>query len=74
MTDLTISVEKIKATKTYCSLNKIQQEFIIKRENRKLITNALIVHRNTSIIPANVFGYNLMVLEDLILGESAKIN
>ena len=72
MTDQTITVEKIQSTKTFEGLNAIQKEFVLKRENRKLITNALVVCRNTGVVPGNVHGYNLLVVNEIILGESVK--
>ena len=38
------------------------------------MTNALIVHKSTGVIPGNVFGYNLAILQEMILGESEKID
>ena len=70
--DTTISIKTIEATDAFKNLSKVQQSFCLKRTNRLLLTNALIVHRNTGIIPANVQGYNSLLLGDLILGESAK--
>lgn len=69
----TISTEKIQSTETYKSLNHIQKEFAVKRANRLLITNALIVAKSNGVIPGNVFGYNLSIVKE-ILGESVKID
>jgi len=66
----TITINQIENTKAFQSLNPIQQSFAIKRKNRELLTNALIVHKSTGVIPGNVFGYNLAILEEMILGES----
>lgn len=68
----TITINQIENTKAFQSLNSIQQSFAVKRKNRELLTNALIVHKSTGVIPGNVFGYNLAILEEMILGESAK--
>jgi len=73
MNDQTITIEQIQATKTYQSLNSIQQSFIIKRGNRELLSHALVVYKNTGDIPGNVSGYNLNVMRDFILGESEKL-
>lgn len=70
--DTTISIQTIEATNAFKNLNKVQQSFCLKRSNRLILTNALIVHKNTGVIPSNVKGYNLGLLEDLILGESVK--
>ena len=72
MTNDTITIEQITATKTYGSLNTIQQSFCIKRKNRQSLTDALIVFRNTNVIPGCVFGYNLGILGDLIKFEQPK--
>lgn len=72
MTDQTITVEQIQGTKTFESLNSTQQSFSLKRANRMIITNGLVVHRNTDVIPANIQGYNVGILNDLIISESAK--
>lgn len=73
MTDQTITIEQIQETKTYQSLNAIQQSFITKRGNRELLSHALVVYKNTDVIPGNVSGYNLGVMHDFIIGESAKL-
>ena len=65
MTNETISIEQITATKTYGSLNSIQQSFCIKRKNRQALTDALIVHKNTDVIPGCVHGYNLSIVKEL---------
>ncbi len=70
----TISINQIENTKAYQSLNAIQQSFAVKRKNREVLTNALIVHKSTGVIPGNVSGYNLLIVEEMILGESAKID
>lgn len=67
----TISTEKIQSTEAYKSLNNIQKEFVVKRANRLIITNALIVAKSNGVIPGNVVGYNLRIVEEL-LGESVK--
>jgi len=72
MENIVISIERIKDTNAWKKLNPIQQSFCLKRSNRSLLSNGLIVHKNTGVVPANVQGYNLSVLEDLILGESVK--
>jgi len=68
----TISINEIESTKAFQSLNAIQKSFAVKRKNREILTNALIVHKNSGIIPGNVVGYNLNIVEEMIIGESAK--
>jgi hypothetical protein len=70
--DTTISIKTIEATDAFKNLSKVQQSFCLKRANRLILTNALIVNRNTGIIPSNISGYNLFVLQEIILGESVK--
>jgi len=66
MNDQTITVEQIQATKTYESLNKTQKTFCVKRDNRKLLTNALIIRTTSGIVPGTIFGYNVGILNDLV--------
>lgn len=68
----TISINEIESTKAFQSLNAIQKSFAVKRKNREILTNALIVHRNSGVVPGNVSGYNLLIVEEMVLGESAK--
>ena len=70
--DTTISIKTIEATKAFQSLSKVQQSFCLKRANRLILTNAMIIHKNTGIIPANICGYNLFVLQEMIMGEFMK--
>ncbi len=70
--DTTISIKTIEATDAFKNLSKVQQSFCLKRANRLVLTNALIVYKNTGIIPSNVSGYNLFVIQEMILGEFMK--
>lgn len=62
----TITIQSIENTKAFQELNKIQQGFVVKRKNREILTNALIVYKNTNLIPGNISGYNLAVVKELI--------
>jgi len=62
----TITINQIENTKAFQSLNSIQQSFAVKRKNRELLTNAPIVHKSTGVIPGNVFGYNLLIIKELM--------
>jgi hypothetical protein len=64
-----LTTEKIEATATYHNASKIAQSFLTKRATRELIHHALIVYRNTGVIPENVSGKNLAVLKELIFLE-----
>jgi hypothetical protein len=66
MTDKTITTEQIQATNAYQSLNPTQKTFCVKRDNRKTLTNALIIKMTTGIVPGNIFGYNEKILADLV--------
>jgi hypothetical protein len=68
----TITVKQIQETKTFKSLNPIQQSFVLKRKNREQLSHGLVVYRNTDVIPGDVFGYNLDVLKDIINYENKK--
>jgi len=70
--DTTISIKTIEATDAFKNLSKVQQSFCLKRSNRLILTNALIVYKNTGVIPSNVSGYNLFVLQEMIFSELAK--
>ncbi len=73
MTDQTITIEQIQATKSYKLLNPTQKAFSVKRENRKLLTNALIIKMTSGITPGTIFGYNVGILDDLAICESKKL-
>lgn len=60
-----ISIEEIQNTKTFKGLNDIRKQFIVKRANREVITNALIVYKGTGVIPGNIQGYNIELVEEL---------
>lgn len=75
--DKTISTETIQSTFTYINLgnvdpkqpllnNKMNQQFLLKRASRKLITESLIIYNNTKQIPSNITAYQLQVLKELI--------
>lgn len=70
--DATLSINEIENTKAWKGLNNIQQSFAVKRKNRELITNALIVYRSIGSIPGNIHGYNLAIVQEMILGEQVK--
>jgi len=72
--ETTISTQDIEKTYAWQNLNKIQKSFALKRKNREIITNAVIVHKSTGIIPSTAFGYNLAITKELILGESVKFD
>jgi len=72
MTDETITVEQIEVTETFKSLSKTQQSFCTKRNNRKLLTNALIIKLTTGVTPGTIFNYNVGILNELAIGKSGN--
>lgn len=72
-----ISAEEIQETEVYKNLgkidpnhphlnNKITQTLLLKRQSRELITNGLNVWKNTGVIPSNVTGHQLKIVNELI--------
>ena len=72
-----ISSEEIQETEVYKKLgeidpnhphlnNKINQTLLLKRQSRELITNGVNVWKNTGVIPSNVTGHQLKVVNELI--------
>lgn len=64
--DNTITIEQIEATITFSLLSATQRKFAVKRENRKLLTNALIIVSNGQPSPGTITGYNIGILNDLV--------
>jgi hypothetical protein len=64
-----ISIKEIENTKVFKKLNNIQQMFVVKRKNREVITNALIVYKSTGIIPGTVAGYNLAIVQEMLFNK-----
>jgi hypothetical protein len=67
-----ISSEAIQSTQAYQKASFIGRQFLIKRPNRELINNAIIVHRNTRVIPGNISGANLEVVKELIIQDDTE--
>lgn len=72
-----ISTEEIQETEVYKNLgkidpnhphlnNKITQTLLLKRQSRELITNGVNVWKNTGVIPSNVTGHQLKIVNELI--------
>jgi hypothetical protein len=72
-----ISSEEIQETEVYKNLgkidpnhphlnNKINQTLLLKRQSRELITHGVNVWKNTGVIPTNVTGHQLKVVNELI--------
>jgi hypothetical protein len=67
-----MTIEKIQSTETYQKASFIGKQFLIKRANREIINNAIIVYRNTKIIPGNISGVNLLIAKELIVLDNLK--
>jgi len=72
-----ISSEEIQETEIYKKLgetdpkhphlnNKITQTLLLKRQSRELITHGVNVWKNTGVIPSNVTGHQLKIVNELI--------
>ena len=72
-----ISSEEVQETEVYKNLgkidpnhphlnNKINQTLLLKRQSRELITNGVNVWKNTGVIPSNVTGHQLKIVNELI--------
>ncbi len=72
-----ISSEEIQETEVYKKLgeidpkhphlnNKITQTLLLKRQSRELITHGVNVWKNTGVIPSNVTGHQLKIVNELI--------
>lgn len=72
-----ISSEEVQETEFYKKLgevdpnhphlnNKITQTLLLKRQSRELITHGVSVWKNTGVIPSNVTGNQLKIVNELI--------
>jgi hypothetical protein len=69
-----LSTEVIQDTEAYKSASNIAKTFLTKRGAREIISNALIVYKNTGSILTNVTGNNLKVLNELIRNHHSANN
>ena len=61
--------EEIEATAAYKKLDPCFQSLVLKRSNKKIISTALLIHRNSGVLQGSVGGNNLRVLKELIEKE-----
>jgi ribosomal protein S7 len=61
-----VSNEEIQETKIYQKLEKVFQKMVMKYNNKKAISEALIVYNSTGVIPSSIGGNNLHVLKGII--------
>lgn len=64
-----VSIQEIEKTNVFKNLNNIQQMFVVKRKNREILTNALIVYKSTGVIPGTVHGYNLAIVHEMLFNK-----
>jgi len=62
----TITIEQVQATENYSKLTPIQKMFVVKRQNRELLTNGLTAFNTTGVVCGSIQGYNIGILNDLI--------
>jgi hypothetical protein len=62
-----ISHSEIENTKAFKKLPDIKKEFSLKRANRKLLSEALVIFKTTGKIIQGINGYNSEIFKELIL-------
>lgn len=67
-----ITVEQIESTETYKNANSVQQLLMVKKANREIINNAVIVHKNTGVINKGINGIYRDLLNELIVEGNEK--
>lgn len=67
-----ITVEQIESTETYKNANSVQQLLMVKKANREIINNAVIVHKNTGVINKGINGIYRDLLNELIVEGNRK--
>ena len=65
-----ISSKEIESTKAFKNINKSLQSVYLKRTNRAIIDNALIVFRNTGVLNAGIGTRMTLIVKELIKIES----
>ncbi len=64
-----ISSAEIEKTNAFKSLDLAFQNLVLKLSSKKAISSALLIHRNSGVIPGSIGGNNLRVLKELIENE-----
>jgi len=68
-----ISANEIEATVSFKAIKeKYLQDLILKRDNRKIINQALIMYRSTKQLPNNLSRHQLNIIQELIKNEEEK--
>lgn len=68
-----ISSQEIEATAAFKSIKeKYLQDLILKRDNRKVIDQALIMHRTTKQLPNHLNRHQLSIIHELIKNNEEK--
>lgn len=61
-----ISSKEIESTEAFKNINKSLQSIYLKRSNREIIDNALVVYKNTQQIKNGLSGRMLLIVEEII--------
>jgi hypothetical protein len=61
-----ISSKEIESTEAFKNINKSLQSIYLKRSNREIINNALVIHKNTQQIKNGLSGRMLLIVEEII--------
>ena len=61
-----ISSKEIESTETFKNINKSLQSIYLKRSNREIIDNALVVYKNTQQIKNGLSGRMRLIVEEII--------
>ena len=61
-----ISSKEIESTEAFKNINKSLQSIYLKRSNREIINNALVIYKNTQQIKNGLSGRMLLIVEEII--------
>lgn len=65
-----VSNAEIQETDAFKKLDKMFQMLVLKLASKKIISQVLISHRHSNVIPGSISGNNLKVLKSLIEKEN----
>lgn len=64
-----VSNEQIMETKAFKKMEKVFKTMVLKYQNKKAISQALIVFNSTGVVPGSIGGNNKRVLLDIISNQ-----
>lgn len=64
-----VSNAEIEKTNAFKKLDLAFQNLVLKLSSKKAISSALLIYRNSGVIPGSIGGNNLRVLKELIENE-----